>query len=228
MMIDENTKTGETEEKVEETQEGWWKGPIRYILAIFLLLLLVLWYFPAQSVKVDPEPRNMPLITEVIPPNLAAIQPDFIPASRHDYLMYVSPADHEVKYTADRIAALSCDGNRICHAKAIFYFVRDNFQYVSDPTAFDYVKTARQSLLSGGGDCDDAAVLAANLLQAVGIQTRFVFIPGHVYIQAYLPEAARKYKSEDKNYVNLDLTCRSCDFGELPYADTTDEKTIVG
>jgi transglutaminase-like putative cysteine protease len=93
---------------------------------------------------------------------------------------------------------------------------------------YDYVKSAQESLKTTGGDCDDASVLAANLLQAVGIRTRFVFIPGHVYIQAYLPDALKRYKTEDNDFVSLDLTCRSCSIGELPYSDFEAEKKIGG
>ncbi len=217
-----------SEEELIPEEDPWWRGPLRYILGLFLILLLVVWFFPSQAIKVDPEPRYIPIIEEVVPDTLELSRPNITLDSRSDYLKYIQPNDPQIKQIADKIVALSCEGNRICYAKAIYYFVRDNFQYVSDPAAYEYVKTARESLSVQGGDCDDASVLAANLLQAIGIPTRFVFIPGHVYIQAYLPDAPRRYKSEGADVVSLDLTCSNCDFGELPYSDFVDNKVVVG
>jgi transglutaminase-like putative cysteine protease len=109
----------------------------------------------------------------------------------------------------------------------LFYFVRDNFEYVSDPTAYEYVKTAKESLISGGGDCDDASVLLANLLDAIGIRSRFVFVPGHVYLQANMPDVLNKYKVEG-DMVNLDATCSYCEFGEMSWKNADKEKSYLG
>lgn len=207
--------------------DPWWKGPIKYILGLMLILLLVLWYFPSQAVKLDPEPYYIPKINEVAPSNISIDSKKIEINSYSDYLKFVSPNDPVIKQAADKIVALSCKGSNICYAKAIYYFIRDDFQYVSDPYLYEYVKTARESLVSKVGDCDDASVLAANLLEAVGIRARFVFIPGHVFVQAYLPDALKHYKTED-DYVALDLTCKGCKFGELPYSDFTKNMQIVG
>ena len=114
----------------------------------------------------------------------------------------------------------------MCHAKALFYFVRDNFQYVSDPNAYEYVKTAKQSLVSGGGDCEDGMLLTANLMEAIGIRSRFVFIPGHVYLDIWLPEALNKYK-HDGDWISLDVTCKNCEFGEVPYNSINQDKKYL-
>ncbi|MBD3164605.1 hypothetical protein GF323_05355 [Candidatus Woesearchaeota archaeon] len=216
----------EIDEKIEEQPEPWWKGPITYILAVLLILMLVVWYFPSQAVKIDPEPAYIPAIGEVMPKNLS---PDTAAVySRRDYLKLIKPNNPAIKQTADKIVAKACNSNKLCHAKAIYYFIQRNFNYVSDPAEFEYVKSAEESLLTQAGDCDDAAVLASNLLQAVGIRTRFIFIPGHVYIQAYLPEAPKRYKTENNNYVSMDLTCNNCAFGELPFNSYTASKQVIG
>ncbi|MBR9699917.1 transglutaminase domain-containing protein [Candidatus Woesearchaeota archaeon] len=209
----------------EPIEEPWWRGPLTYILGLFLILILLVWFIPARAVKIDPNPTYIPTIQEVAP---AAIEVERNPAFiiQEDFPRYVKPSDPVIKQTADKIVTLACEGNKICHAKAIFYFVRDNFQYVSDPAGYEYIKSARESLASTGGDCDDASILAANLLGAVGIRTRFVFIPGHVYIQAYMPDALKRYKIEDKDWVSLDLTCTNCGFGELPYRTSTQRKIV--
>ena len=199
------------EQEMEEIPEPWYKKPLTYLIALFLILLLVVWYFPTQAVKVDPEPGTIPTLAEVVPGNIGVNE------SVHTEISsaLISPYDPAVKQVADKISTVGCDGGRICQSKAVFYFVRDRFDYVPDPMAYEYVKTARQSLVSQGGDCDDASVLLANLLGAIGVETRFVFMPGHVYVQARLPEALRRYKAAE-DWVNLDATCRNCKFGEIP------------
>jgi len=196
----------------EEQPDPWWKGPIKFIISLFLLLIIVMWVFSYYGVRLDPEPKTIPTIEEVVPAGIV-VNTSSVSTSVDSSL--INPNDPTIKYVADRIAAISCDGSKVCQVKAIYYFVRDNFDYVSDPNAFEYVKSAKQSLVSGGGDCDDSAVLISSLLESIGVKTKFVFIPRHVYIQAYLPDAVKRYKVEN-DWVNLDATCKNCKFGEIP------------
>jgi len=218
----------EEQERIEELEEQppWWKGPLRYILSIFLILIIVLWYVSDYAVKVDPEPKRIPTIEEAVPEKII-IENKSTTITREEFLLYITPNDPVIKQTADKIAAISCDSSKICQAKAIFYFVRDNFNYVSDPFAYEYIKTAKESLVTGSGDCDDASILLANLLEAVGIRARFVFIPNHVYVQASIPEAAKRYKTE-QNWINLDATCHNCKFGEIPIENEVKNKEYIG
>jgi tetratricopeptide (TPR) repeat protein len=65
--------------------------------------------------------------------------------------------------------------------------------YVPDPSnpfatiseearAVDTIHYPRETLASGVGDCDDTTVLLAALLENVGISTRFVDVPGHIFL----------------------------------------------
>lgn len=214
------------EEKHEEIkQEPWWKGPIKWIMAIFLLLLVVVWLVPSYSVKIDPAPNYIPTIDEVVPEFSLNVTKHNV-TNKYDFLELIDPTDPLVKQTADRVSVMGCPTNRVCHSKAIYFFVRDNFNYVSDPNEFEYVKTAKESLSVQGGDCDDASVLLATLLEAIGVKTRLVFIPRHVYVQAFLPDALKSYKSMD-HWVDLDATCRNCRFGEIPFKNLGKEKVYV-
>jgi len=199
------------------------KSPLWYILGVFLALIIVLMTIPHYAVRLDPEPSEIPSINEVVRMTEINESPrDFIS------LDMVSGSDPLVKETADRIASISCgSGQRVCQAKAMFYFVRGKFDYVSDPNAVEYVKTAKESLYVHSGDCDDASVLLANLLDAIGISVRFVFIPGHVYVQANIPEALNKYR-DDGNWVNMDATCSYCEFGEIPWSTVGKDTRILG
>lgn len=202
-------------------------GPLKYIIMLFLILIVILWVVPYYSVRLNPEPKHIPAIEDVVPKNIEIGNETYSVNNRYDYLRFIKPNDPVVKQTADRIVSLSgCGNNKICQAKAVFYFIRDRFDYVSDPLKYEYVKTARESLSVNVGDCDDASVLASNLLQAIGISTRFVFVPQHVYVQAYLPDAPRTLQKE--GWVNLDLTCKYCRFGEVAYQYENAEKSYVG
>ncbi len=208
----------------EIIEEPWYKGPIKWIISLFLILIILLWFIPYYGVKLDPNPSYIPTIDEVVTSKIIVNETHYNSIS----LEMINGHDPVIKEIADKIVVKACNrGGKICHAKALFYFVRNNFEYISDPTAYEYIKTAKESLVSGGGDCDDSSVLLANLLDAVGINVRFVFIPRHVYIQAYLPEALNKYKTQD-GWVVLDATCKNCDFGEQPYQNQNKRKTYLG
>lgn len=65
--------------------------------------------------------------------------------------------------------------------------------YVIDPTsayadnagsaaAIDFLQYPYQTLMYRGGDCDDLSILFCSLLEAIGIETAFVTIPGHIFM----------------------------------------------
>src|SRR3989338_5907346 len=183
-MIEEK----QTEENIEE-KEPWYKGPIKYIIMVFLLLLIVLWYFPTESIKLDPEPSRIPAIEEVLPQNFQLDNQTITIKNKNDFYSYIKPNDPFIKQIASKIAAISCNGNKICQAKAVYYFVRDNIEYVADPVLFEYVEDPKETLSTGSADCDGHAVLLATLEESIGINSELVFIPNHVLVSIYLPES---------------------------------------
>lgn len=217
----------EIEEELKEEREEIRKlSPLWYILAVFLALLIIVMIFPYYSVKLDPSPSRIPSISEVLPAGISVGNESRIVSNRNDFLHFVEPSDIVVKQVADRIVNIGCEGNKICQAKALFYFVRDKFDYVSDPAAFEYVKPAKESLVSGGGDCDDASVLLLNLVEAIGIPARFVFVPGHVYVEIKLEDALNRYKNKE-GWIALDATCSGCEFGEISFRSSKAEKSYL-
>ena len=95
-----------------------------------------------------------------------------------------------------------------------------DIRYVIDPdssyielsrsdTAIDFLQFPRQTLQFGAGDCDDLAVLYAALLEAVGIETAFITVPGHILLAAKLnasPGIARREIVGFGNLIVLDDT----------------------
>lgn len=62
--------------------------------------------------------------------------------------------------------------------------------YVSDPTStygkagsgVDFLQYPYQTLMYRGGDCDDLSILYCSLLEAIGVDSAFITVPGHIYI----------------------------------------------
>ena len=54
----------------------------------------------------------------------------------------------------------------------------------SNAMALDYLQFPSQSLSYRAGDCDDLTVLYCALLEASGIETAFITVPGHIYAVA--------------------------------------------
>ena len=212
-----------------ETLEERKRSPLIYILVIFLILLIVLMAIPYYSVKLDPRPSKIISLDEALVGEILYVKDiDHRIVSRLDFKRFISPEDEFVRNVAVKIVSNGCDvgGNRkVCSAKAIYYFVRNNIQYVGDPDEFEYGETVQDVISTGGSDCDGLSTTLASLLEAVGVDVRLVFIPGHVYVQANLPEAMQSYKS-DGNYVSLDATCKTCEFGEVPYTDNFDKEYL--
>ena len=185
------------------------RRPIIIIGGIFLLLLLVVSYVPLTNLGQYENPSNIPSIKDV-----RSLLPQNISNPRTlDIWDYVVD-DSEIKHISNRIVVDSCSEGTTCYAKALYYFVRDNVQYVSDP-AKEYYETPFETILSGGADCDGQAILLVNLLQSVGFLTEFVFEPGHVYVRFYSATIPDIYRAKD-NWVYLDTTCKTCEFAEIP------------
>ncbi len=193
--------------------EGKGKSPLFYVIAPIIALILIMSIIPYYSVRTDPSPKAYPKIEDIQPRLMISNITDANHTQNSlEFNTFLTPDDPLVKETATRIATFGCDSDKLCQAKAEFYFVRDNFVYVSEHD--EYIESPEEMLATRGGDCDDHAVLLANLLQAIGIPTRFVFVPGHVFNLAYIRDSPRKYSKD--GWIYLDATCKDCGFGELP------------
>jgi len=204
------------EREEEERHSSFW----RIVLGLFLIFIVIVLTIPITKFKVDPEPKHIMYeqISEMVhfkPNNDSARIID--ESSIRNMFM---PSDATIKETSNLITNLACEGQtrqlRVCQAKALFYFVRDNFDYVNDPKTSEYLASPLQTLFTRSGDCDDLTTLLANLESAIGLNTRLVFIPNHVYLQIQLPEALKSYKQEG-DWVSLDPTCKNCNFGQVTY-----------
>ncbi len=204
------------------------QNPFAYLLILVVILLIILMAVPYYSIKLDPIPKNIPQPSSVMPYHLDILvnETKTIDSTKRTDMLKLIVSDHQaIRNMAVKIATTSCNSNQICYTKALFYFVRDNFQYIGDPPN-EYYESPFETLYSGGADCDGLAILLANLESAIGIPTRFAFIPGHVYVQVKIDNAPNKYKEND-GWISLDPSCNKCEFGEVPYNTQNKKKEYL-
>ncbi|MFH1399117.1 MAG: transglutaminase-like domain-containing protein [Candidatus Woesearchaeota archaeon] len=204
----------------EELPNPLWT-PIRIIIAVILLVLIIATVIPYYSVRLDPEPRNIPVLT-ALAFNIS-LEGNHSQDITH-ISQFVMPSDPQIKFAANKIVTLSCSPNPLCYAKALYYFVRDNIQYVADPLEQEYIEPPAEVLASGAADCESGSILLASLEEAIGIDAQLVLIQNHAYIRIKL-DAPKKY--QNNNYIYLDWTCKDCAFGEIPWKSWLARATIV-
>jgi tetratricopeptide (TPR) repeat protein len=62
-------------------------------------------------------------------------------------------------------------------------------------TAIDYLQFPRQTLENLSGDCDDLSILYCSLLEALGVPSAFITVPGHIYTAFALKMGAQEAAS---------------------------------
>jgi tetratricopeptide (TPR) repeat protein len=74
----------------------------------------------------------------------------------------------------------------------------------SDAKTVDYIQFPQQTLDYKGGKCSDFSVLYSSMLEAIGVETAFVTIPGHIYMAVALqmgPDEARKTFTNSDDFI---------------------------
>ncbi|MFW6450128.1 MAG: transglutaminase-like domain-containing protein [Nanoarchaeota archaeon] len=206
-------------EALSENEKPKGTNPLIYIVGGFMVLIMVMMIVPHYSIKPDTEPVNIPSLEEVRPNTTQ----NYSRPQLKDIRLYVTSDNPTIKRMATKIATTSCKGEKICQSKAIYYFVRDNFEYVGEQD--EYIQTPMEMLYTGGGDCDDFAVLLASMQNAIGIPVRFVRVPNHIYISIYIEEAPSKYKKD--RWIPLDAACRNCEYAQIPLKYKEAEKEYL-
>jgi len=95
--------------------------------------------------------------------------------------------------------------------------------FTSNNQVADYIQFPLQTLQYRGGKCSDFSVLYASLFEALGIETAFITIPGHIYVAVALQmgaDDARKFfqhpddliYQNDKAWVPIEITLREGGF----------------
>lgn len=79
---------------------------------------------------------------------------------------------------------------QICRQLSLIKYVKDNYNYVSDPSGFDYFATPTESIALMAGDCDDYSILMASVIKAIGGDVRIIWAPKHVYPELFCGDKA--------------------------------------
>jgi len=68
-------------------------------------------------------------------------------------------------------------------------------EYSENPMAVDFLQFPRQTLEFGAGDCDDLSILYCSLFEAIGIETAFITVPGHIFMAFALEMAPEQVRN---------------------------------
>jgi hypothetical protein len=103
------------------------------------------------------------------------------------YLNKVDYRDEQLNMLAVRKVHDAGD-DELRKATMLLDFVSNDIMYVSDPgDGFEHAKAPINTLISGGGDCEDQAVLLCSLLESVGVKTYLGFTSDHVFALVSFP-----------------------------------------
>ncbi len=154
---------------------------------------------------------------------------------------FVSPKDDNVLRFAKQVAGLvrargpaAVDSNLRMGMGMFETLGGYRMSYVIDPNTLPYEDAAKntqvvdflqfpaQTLYYKGGDCDDLSILYCSLLEAIGIETAFVTVPGHIFsaflIDMDIEEAKNSFTSIDfiseggRTWVPVETTMVDADF----------------
>ncbi len=199
--------TNDMQDEIIHKKRSPYYALVALITAVALFLLSIQAYFHL----IRPQPINIPSLEEVGDFLGSELAEPFSSHSADEVKRVVEEIRDNIKQVANFIAARSCrEADRVCQSKALFYFVRDEIRYVPDERFHDKLENPLTVLKTGGADCEDTAVLLVALEKAIGNRVRLVFVPGHAYAQVSIPD----YRGE--KWLNLEATCKNCQFGELP------------
>lgn len=194
-----------------ESRKFWW-----LFVGLFLVFIITFYLVPYQWIKENPEPRRLITVGQALAPaideNLKEPM-EFIDFK--DIKSLIDPNDQKIKLTANKIVTASCEGNIVCYSKALYYFIRDNYEYVPDPKGVEYVEDPKEFLIAGGGDCESGSIALAALQEAIGVDAQLVFVANHAYVRIKLDDAPNTYKND--GWIYLDWTCKDCDYGNIPW-----------
>ena len=98
---------------------------------------------------------------------------------------------------------------QICRQFSLIKYIKMNYRYVADPSAFDYFAPPQESLQLMAGDCDDYSIMMASVLQAIGAKVRIIWAPKHVYPELYCGN-----KATFEKYVNAIYTFFEQEIGD--------------
>jgi hypothetical protein len=163
-------------------------------------------------------------ITLYIPEHLSEYYSDRPRIPTADYSVYVThPLDDEYISTIisefDDIA--SAEGFDVVQIVELVITFVQSLPYTSDDvtTGFDeYVRYPLETLMDGGGDCEDTSILTSALLDGMGYDTVLFNLPEHVGVGVDVDHYGTYWLYEDVKHYYVETTGTGWEIGELPEA----------
>ena len=192
------------------------RKPIYIIMGIFLILVFIMSFIPMYSVRVNPPPDFEVISNFNLTPSETS---EFSKIkggqeSISDAVEQVNVADYRI-FTNKLVTSACSTKSNLCYAKAVYYYIRDSNTYTSDPER-QYVQSPGETLISGGGDCEDKSSAVAAMLESIGIDADIGLTSNHAFVRAYLPDAPFWIRRD--KYVWLDPTTQ-LEFGQIGFDD---------
>ena len=101
------------------------------------------------------------------------------------YLNKVSLGDEYLaSYARSLLSEASCVDDA-CIVNTLYRHVVTTYEYIPDPEGSELIKSPQETILDGGGDCEDLTILLISLLENVDIHTYLVLTDTHAYGLAY-------------------------------------------
>ena len=120
------------------------------------------------------------------------------------------------------------DGGPAQLAEFLLAFVQGGVAYVKDPlnVSTDWPRYPSETLMLGGGDCEDSSILYAELLRRAGIGSAILSIPGHAAVGVNVPLAWTANRNKPIQYAWLGKSYiyaeTACDRFVRPLGEETD------
>jgi hypothetical protein len=110
--------------------------------------------------------------------------------------------DPQIRWFVGRLVTGVQPQDKIGQIERIFRYVTDRIIFLNDPGG-EYVGNPLEVLRTQVGDCDCKATTLSTLLEAAGFPTRFVFVPGHVYVEVEIPSDL-KHRLPERAFSRVD------------------------
>jgi uncharacterized membrane-anchored protein YhcB (DUF1043 family) len=99
----------------------------------------------------------------------------------------------------------------------VISFVQSLHYLTDESTNFDeYPKFPVETLVDGGGDCEDTSIILAHLLEAMGIDVALLTLPNHMAIGVAVNATGIHIDYGNSSYYYLETTATGWEIGEVP------------
>ncbi len=104
-----------------------------------------------------------------------------------------------------------------------------NLEYALDietKAKTEYPRFPVETLVDGGGDCEDTGILMASLLGSMGYNVSLIFLPDHLAVGIAVNATGAHWVYENVTYYYLETTSPGWEEGEVPPEHDPEEATI--